>query len=212
MIKAIIFDCWNTLFHGTLKPHHFVDFADRIGKDMEDYNYLKLFETHFMLEKHYELEVPIKKLLSELSIEYSEKLINELKGILKKGIILVKDYPDTLKALEKLKQNYKLGMISNTGYLAFKKLDELFKLDKYFEVILKSYEIEILKPDPKIFELMLKELKVKKDEVIMIGDSLPDDVKAAEKFGIKGILLDRKNKYPKYKDRITSLTEIHRFL
>ena len=53
-----------------------------------------------------------------------------------------------------------------------------------------------------------KDEKVKKDEVIMVGDSLPDDVKAAEKFGIKGILLDRRNRYPKYKNRITSLKEL----
>jgi len=32
------------------------------------------------------------------------------------------------------------------------------------------------------------------------------------KVGIKGVLIDRNNSYPNYKNRITSLTEIYKFL
>lgn len=206
MIKAIIFDCWNTLYFTDLKPHPFVKFAERIGKDFFDYRYVKLFE------KHCELEIPIKTLLSELNIGYDENLLNELKQILKKAMNLVSVYPEAPEVLENLKQNYKLGMISNTGYLGFEKLNILFKLDEIFDVVLKSYETKILKPDTKIFEIMIKELKISVDKVLMVGDSLKDDVLAAENFGIKGILIDRKGKHPEYPDRITSLEQITNFL
>ena len=37
-------------------------------------------------------------------------------------------------------------------------------------------------------------------------------VLAAEKIGIRAVLIDRNNKYPDYKNRITSLNELNRFL
>ena len=72
--------------------------------------------------------------------------------------------------------------------------------------------MDISKPNPKIFEVMIKELKINKDEALMVGDSLKDDVQASEKFGIKGILIDRKEKHPEYPNRITSLEQITKFL
>lgn len=213
MIKAIIFDCWDTLFeHQSKKPHPFSIFAGRIGKSLQDYEFLKIFEKHFMLEKHYKLEVPIRGLLEELDIKYTEKLIAELKGILEEASHSNEAFPETLKVLGELKKNYKLGLISNTFYQTFEGLEQKFRLYGIFDVILKSYETKILKPHPKIFEIMIKELNVKKSEALMVGDSLKDDIQAAETFGIKGILIDRKEKHPKYPHRITSLEQINKFL
>jgi len=214
MIKAIIFDLWGTLFYDDIKGKHpFKIFAERIGQDFEDYGYLKIFEKHLMQEKHYNLEIPIRLILKELGIQANDKLISKLIGLLKKKGVSPKPYPETMETLKELKrQNYKLGLVTNTFYHSYKRLNDKFKIDSLFDVILKSYETGILKPDPKVFKLMLKKLKVKKTEALMVGDSLEDDVKAAEKFGIKGILVDRKNKYPNYKNRIFSLEELWRFL
>ena len=212
MIQAIIFDCWNTLFYTDLVPSPFAEFAERIGENIRDHSYLEIFEKHFMLENHYKLEVPIKELLVELNINPSEKLVAELKCILEKGKDLKKAYPETLDVLKALKEKYKLGLITNTYYPGFKILEEKFELNKYFDVILKSYETKILKPNPKIFGLMLKRLGLKKNEVLMVGDSLRADVQAAEKYGIKAILIDRENRRPEYSRRITSLEQLPQFL
>ncbi len=214
MIKAIIFDLWGTLFYDDVKGKHpFKIFAERIGQDFEDYGYLKIFEKHLMQEKHYNLEIPVRLILKELGIQANDKLISELIGLLKKKGVSPKPYPETMETLKELKrQNYKLGLVTNTFYHSYKRLNDKFKIDSLFDVILKSYETGILKPDPKIFKLMLKKLKVRKTEALMVGDSLEDDVKAAEKFGIKGILVDRKNKYLNYENRISSLEELWRFL
>ncbi len=213
MIKAIIFDCWDTLFGYQLeKPHPFSIFAERIGENLKDYKFLKIFEKHFMLEKHSKLEVSIKELLEELDIKHTNKLINELKEILEEALCSQKSFPETLNVLNELKKNYKLGLISNTFYQSFERLEQKFKMQDIFDVVLKSYETKILKPHPKIFEIMIKELKVNKNEVLMVGDSLKNDVQAAENFGLKGILIDRKEKHPEYPNRITSLEQISKFL
>ncbi len=138
MIKAIIFDCWGTLFgHQLNKPHPFSIFAKRLGKSLQDYEFLKIFEKHFMLEKYYKLEVPIKALLEESNIEHSEKLINELKEILEEAFHSQKPFPETLKVLNELKKNYKLGLISNTFYQSFEGLEQRSKVQEIFDIILK---------------------------------------------------------------------------
>lgn len=212
MIKAIIFDCWDTLiFTQSDKPHLFSIFAERIGRSIQDYEYLKVFEKHFMLEKHSDLKVPIKRLLIELNIAYTEKLIEELEKILEDTFKSQKDFPE-IGLLNELKKRYKLGLITNTFYQSFKGLEEKFNMSKLFTIILKSYEIEILKPDPRVFEIMINRLNVNKNEAVMVGDSLKDDIEAAERFGIKGVLIDRKNKHPEYPNRITSLEQLKKFL
>jgi len=42
----------------------------------------------------------------------------------------------------------------------------------------------------------------------MVGDFLPDYVKAAGDYGMEGILIDRNNKYPGYREGIDSLVEL----
>ena len=208
MVKAIIFDCWGTLFYNELNPQPFSLFAKKIGKDFHDYDYMTTFEKHFMLKKHLDFRVPIKSLLRELNLNPSIELIKELKSILDSGLNHFKPYPETLEVLGELKKRYKLCLISNTGYLAFNQLKEHFNLDEIFDIMLPSYKTGILKPNPKIFELMIKKLKIDKNDALMIGDSLKQDIQAAENFGIKGILIDRKEKHPDYPSRITSLKEL----
>ena len=53
----------------------------------------------------------------------------------------------------------------------------------------------------------LEELKLEKEDVLVVGDSLQSDIYPAKKMGIKAILVDRKNKRD-YELKITSLNEL----
>lgn len=211
MIKAIVFDCWGTLFYTDL-THPAAFFAEKIGKNIHDYVFVKTFEKHFMLEKHYTYETPVRELLKELNLPSSDSRVKTLAEDLEKVLDFTKAYPGTLETLEKLGKGYKLGMITNTDYLSFKKLNELFRVDKIFDVITKSYEIGILKPNRMVFDITADKLGVRKSEMKMVGDSLKDDVEAAETIDIRGVLIDRNNKYPDYSNRIVSLNELQKYL
>jgi len=214
MIKAIIFDLWGTLFYENVKGKHPLKiFAEKIGQNFEDYNYLKIFEKHLMLKKHYNLEIPVRLLLEEFNIKPTNRLMSVLVELLKKKRFSQKPYPEVMRVLKEIKkQGYRIGLITNTYYYAYKMLNEKFKIESLFDVILKSYEVGILKPNPKIFKIMLKKLKIEPSKSLMVGNSLKDDIKPAERLGIKGILIDRENRYPSYKNRITSLRELWKFL
>ena len=72
MIKAIIFDCWGTLFTNSQSPHPFEQFANKIGRTMSDRLFVKLFESHLMQDVYDNLEIPIRTLLDDLQIPYEE--------------------------------------------------------------------------------------------------------------------------------------------
>jgi len=217
MVKAVIFDLWGTLFYDVF-PYP-AEFAKRLGKKVdkynyvEDYDYVKAFERNLMLAPYENLRTPVTNLLIELKIEPAEKLVSELVGIIHKGAEDQKSYAQTLKVLKNLKENgYKLGLISNTDDYSFKHLKNRYHLDKFFDAMLISYDTGIIKPAPEIFQLMIDKLGVGKDEVLMVGDSLEDDAIAAEQFGMKGVLIDRNNRRPEYPNRITSLSQLNKFL
>ncbi len=188
MIKAIIFDCWDTLFTSKAKGRHpFSIFAEKIGKNFHDYKFLESFERHFMLEKHYKLKNSIIELLTELNINFSKELINELEEILEKGLNSQKPFSETLEILKKLRKNYKLGLITNTFYQSFEKLEEKFEINNIFDIVLKSYETKILKPKPEVFKLMIKKLNLSPKDCIFVDD-FHMNLKPAKKLGMKTIL------------------------
>jgi len=194
-----------------LKP--FEEFAKKLNKAINDYSYLKIFERNQMLKNNINVELAVKNIIRDLKIETNEKVLNELVFILKeKATLYIKPYPDTLKTLEKLKKEFKLGLVTNAFPLSFKVLETKFKIRKFFNTLIISYEAGLLKPDYKMFELALKNLKCKKEEALMVGDNLEDDVKAARKFGINSVLFDINNRYSEFHERITSLSEIWKYL
>lgn len=213
MIKAIIFDCWGTLFYDSVQPKPFDEFAEKLGGSMGDYPFLKSLEKSLMLERCTNAEQSVKKVLKNLKIGADKNLVKELVNILTaKAPKHIKPYPDTIRNLKKLKKRYKLCLVSNAFSLSFEKLEKKYNLRNFFVVIVPSYRVGAIKPDPKILGIALKKLGSKKEEILMVGDRLEDDVRAAEKFGIKAVLMDRKGKHPDYPNRITSLEQLERFL
>lgn len=121
-------------------------------------------------------------------------------------------FPETIGVIKELKTKYKLGLITNTSYQSYQSLQDKYKVTDLFDAVVTSFECGIIKPDPRIFQLTIEMLKIEKEEVLMVGDSLKDDTEASETFGIKGILIDRKDKYPDYPVRIKTLEDINRYL
>ena len=212
MIKAIVFDCWNTLFFTDLELHPFQEFAQHIGNDFSEYSYLKKFERNFMTKPYSKLEEPITSLLNEIGVDSSKELIVELKEILEKTLDNTKAYPNTIEIISNLKREYKIGMITNIGVLGERCLNRVVDINNYFDIVVKSYKVGLVKPNPEIFKIMTQRLGLNIDEVLMVGDSLQDDALAAKNAGMHSVLIDRLNKHPEYGNRIISLSELPKYI
>ncbi len=89
--------------------------------------------------------------------------------------------------------------------------------DKYYKLNLEKYiaklyigeEIGVSKPQSLAFEYVLSDLGLKKEEVLMVGDSITADYEGAKNYGINAVLIDRKNKYSDFVGtKILSLNEL----
>lgn len=103
--------------------------------------------------------------------------------------------PDSITTLERLKAlNIRMALITNgTADEQRGKLTR-FNLEDYFELCLIEEEVGCGKPDVRVFEMALKKLELKADEVWMVGDNLVWDIEAPQKLGIFSVWNDYKRK------------------
>jgi HAD superfamily hydrolase (TIGR01549 family) len=198
-IKYVLFDCWQTLF--TLEfsgKFPLVAFAEALGKDINDPDYMKLFSRDFMIKPGDLNEL----LMNHMACEFPKKkddtvLISELMNYLRALSEGLMAYDDTFSCLERLKSlGYKIGMISNAIPHSTNALIEKFNYEKYFDSCTYSYEVGYVKPDNKIFNCALNDLKcISYDCAVMVGDTPHDDYFCAKKLGMEAILIDRRNKH-----------------
>ena len=104
-------------------------------------------------------------------------------------------YPDVKPALSSLAQRFKLGLVANAGAAAKKALRR-DGLDRFFSVIILSEEAGIEKPDEAIFRLTLEQAGVPADRAIHVGNRLDNDIRPAQRIGMKTIWLLRGDSPP----------------
>lgn len=93
--------------------------------------------------------------------------------------------PGVREALSTLSQKYRLALLSNfTHGPAAREILEIFELGQYFEVIVISGEAGFRKPHPRIFEILLQQLRMEPNTVAYIGDNWIDDMTGARDAGM----------------------------
>ena len=191
MIKAVIFDFWNTLAHGKSKKNSILEIGKMLNL-MDRKLWYKPIEKGIMTKEFKSKRQAFANLCNIIGIEPTEKMINKL--IKKYGPETFYLFPDTIPMLKKLKEKFKLVVISNTDCFSAKSFHD-FGLDKYFDLVLFSCHTGILKPDERIFQIVLEKFKLKPKEVMMVGDNFHDDIEPTLRMGMDGILINRKTKY-----------------
>lgn len=95
--------------------------------------------------------------------------------------------PSSIEFLEKIKEHFKVYVITNGVKFVQEKRIELSSLKKYFDKIYISEEIGLQKPDKNFFLYVLNDTKSNKENTIVIGDSLTSDITGANNTGLKSI-------------------------
>lgn len=98
----------------------------------------------------------------------------------------VPEAEDVLQALRR--QGLRLGLLSNAGDAEnVDRLIDQAELRAYFDPIVVSAAIGIRKPDRRAFEPILEAWRVHPSEVVMIGDTLGEDILGAQRCGLHQI-------------------------
>jgi HAD superfamily hydrolase (TIGR01509 family) len=114
---------------------------------------------------------------------------------------------NAVNVLQKLRQSYKLGLISNFAIPEFVDIIlNKFGLAGSFDIVVVSGAVNKRKPSPEIFEKALKPLGVEASRTVFVGDTLSVDVKGAKEAAMKAILIKREISPP-----ADSISLVYRF-
>lgn len=118
-------------------------------------------------------------------------------------------FPDAVPTLQRLRESgLTTGLISNFEEWLEGMLHE-WEVGPLFDVMLISGKEGVEKPDPQIFERALERARAEPEEAVYVGDHPDIDIAPSEKVGMKGVLIDRKQRHPDYEGtKISNLKEL----
>lgn len=120
--------------------------------------------------------------------------------------------PGTREALLRMRQRYRLGIISNSDG-TIRKAFEAVGLADCFDAFVDSGLVGHEKPDARIFLAALKSLATEADQTLYVGDIYSVDFAGATKVGMQAVLLDICGAYAdRDLPRVGSLPELESFL
>ena len=97
----------------------------------------------------------------------------------------VKLYPGAEDMLSAISKHFPLWALTNGNADIVKA-----GLGHYFSGAISSADVGAKKPDPKMFNTLLTQQKLKPNQVVHIGDNIVDDVHGASQIGIKTIWIN----------------------
>ena len=188
MITTIIFDMgmvlidfrWKALFH-------------EMGLEGEKFDRMVAATVADPVWNEFDRGIWSDEMMLDAFIKNAPELEEELRVFMYDRFIdLLRKYEYTDDWLDTLKANgYKIYILSNFSRKAFedcrKELDYVSKADG--AVI--SYKVKMIKPDPEIYRYLINTYNIDPKEAVFIDDN-KDNIAAAEKFGITGILFTDK--------------------
>lgn len=172
------------------------------GGVLVDWNPRHLYKNHFqdtdamesflknICTEAWNIEQDRGRSLSEATIELQQKFPEHSASIAlfygEWETMLKGEIPGTVVLLHQLKQKYTLYGLTNWSAETIDIAYRRFSFFKEFEGIVVSGTEKLIKPDKKIYQLLLNRYSIKAEESIFIDDNI-HNVKAAQELGFYAI-------------------------
>ena len=202
MIRAVVFDLWNTLVQSPrgnpfkqaqaqLRPEQIPLFPDLIADAMvRPHSDARTFLDGWRSRLHLDPE-QVEAIAHAFATAGAEATL----------------FPEAMDALLRTREQGRIALLSNTQSFDLDLLDTLGLRDQ-FRVLGLSAELGFLKPDPGAFEAMQKKLSLFPGNLAMVGDSWSDDVQGALDAGWTAIWVNRTGKARPEHDPDAELVEV----
>lgn len=200
MIKSIIFDLDNTLYPEEsyvksgfkavskyLSEKYLLDNDDLFIKIMDIFNNYGRGDVFNRLIEDFNLNEEVLNLVYIYRYHYPK----------------ISLYPESINVLKELKNNFKLGLITDGQVFVQKRKVEALNIERYFDVIIYTDILgdEFWKPSQKPFKLALNILDTKPMESFYIGDDPYKDFKAPNELKMKSIQVKNEKEMDYWKKR-----------
>ena len=193
MIKAVCFDLFSTLIHATY-PKEFseLDVVKMPWREYESYSEGAEIYRERATGKVTTEEEMMVKIAAALPMELSEEEITRLHAgrdyRMRVAFEQIRD--DAVDMLAALKaRGIKIGLISNAD-LMDKKYWEISRLAPFFDDVIFSCDVGVMKPALEIYECSMKRLGVTPDMCLFVGDGGSNEIFGAKRAGMKTVLTE----------------------
>ena len=193
-IKAIIFDAYGTLFDVNSAAEKC---KDKIGDKWEGFaNYWRTTQLEYtwlrsLMKRHKDFwqvtEESLDKSMKTYEIDSSMR--NELLDLYK-ILSTFKEVPEVLKSLKE--KDFNLAILSNGTPSLLKELVKSNNLENIFDDIFSIEEVEVYKPDSKVYDIPIKKYQIQRNEVAFFSANTWD-VSGGGNYGYNSIWVNRNN-------------------
>ena len=192
-VTTLTFDCYGTLidWRGGLER----SLAEILGPDVAD-RANELFDVYAQLEADIEAQAyrsyreVLTTVTGRLARRFDLELPPERAGLLAEMLPGWPPFADTKAALARLKQRYRLGVLSNIDRDLFAATSRM--LDVKFDFVVTAEDVQAYKPAPAHFERLLS-AHCAREEVLHVAQSLFHDGTRASQLGIAYVWINRYN-------------------
>ena len=193
-IKAIIFDAYGTLFDVNSAAEKC---KDKIGDKWEGFaSYWRTTQLEYtwlrsLMKRHKDFwqvtEDSLDKSMKAFKIDPSlkDELLN-----LYKVLSPFKEVSEVLKTLKEKK--FKLAILSNGTPSLLNELVKNNNLDNIFDDLFSIEQVEIYKPDSKVYDIPIQKYRIEKNEIAFLSANTWD-VSGGGNYGYHSIWVNRNN-------------------
>ena len=185
MIRAVVFDLWNTLvrsqggspFHqvrALLRPDQQSAYPDLVRDGMT--------------RVYPDAATFVDRWTAELGLEADQRIA--MAEAFRRAGSEADRFPEALDALARTRELARLGLLSNTQSFDLDLIDRL-ELASFFRVQGLSAELGALKPEPAAFDAMQQRMGLFPGNLVMVGDNWQDDIQGALSAGWTAIWVNR---------------------
>ncbi|MFJ1255363.1 haloacid dehalogenase type II [Cupriavidus sp. CuC1] len=199
--KVLTFDCygtlidWETGIYNGLKP--LIEKAGLGAKSRDEI--LEIYARH---EAEQEIQTPalaysllLAVVYKRLAEQWKVAVTIEEANTFGASVPDWPAFPDSVEALQYLKQHYKLVILSNIDRISFRASNARLQVE--FDAIYTAQDIGSYKPSPRNFEYLLEHLKqdlgLEKGDILHTAQSLFHDHAQANAFGLASAWIDRRH-------------------
>lgn len=191
MIKNIVFDIGNVL--ATFNPKEFLHEL-LMDEKKEEKAYQLLFANPEIWSK-YDQGVYNCEDIIDVTTKKVPEMKKEIELILKNWVKYVLPISSSMELIEKYKDIYSLYIVSNIPEDNFIYISNRYDYIQKMKGGIYSYQHKIVKPDPMMYELLLREYQLEAEECLFFDDKL-ENVESARSVGLHAIHLTDYHKLP----------------
>lgn len=192
--EVLTFDCYGTLIDwetGIWDALHSVFASHRIQIEVD--RALELYgelEAEVEQEPYREYKKVLSTVLNRLGMRLGFVPTSAELECFSQSVKNWPAFPDSSRALQKLKQKYKLAIISNID-------DDLFafsaeRLQTNFEWIITAQQVKSYKPSLNNFQFAFERIAVPQNKILHVAQSLYHDIVPAKALGLSTVWINRR--------------------